>query len=194
MRQQRHMPHLFERNLRRALLVTAAVVLALTACARMETGTARSQPPRVFPNLDGFTAVDGDDYKRLEHSGNTVYFQAPNGIRCSLSGYLLMTCSGVDFTIPEVSSGDTSSGCTGVEPTVTPSRESGNTYRFFHRTDPCLTSDADAFKPLPAKSKVSLSIGGTPEFTCGVDTDLVACISPAEDHGFVLSPQESWVF
>jgi hypothetical protein len=171
----------------------AVVTMALPACSRMVTGTASSEPPHVFPNLDQFTAVDNADYVRQEHSGNTLYFKAPNGIECSASGYFSMQCSGVPFALPDAGSGDASTGCRGVEPTFTPSRESGNTYRFFHRPDACANAP-DAFKPLPANSKVSLTIDNAPQFTCAVGSDLVACIAPDENHGFVLQSNASWTF
>ena len=181
-------------RLRTALFATAIVAVTLTACSRMVTGTARSEPPRVFPNLDQFSAVDGKDYKKLEHWGNTIYFAAPNGIKCALSGYFSMQCDGVPFPLPDGGSNEASSGCTGVEPTVTPSRESDNTYRFFHRPDPCSAADPKVFKPLPTNSKVSLEIDNSPQFTCAAGSDLVACIDPAENHGFVLQPSASWTF
>jgi hypothetical protein len=194
MRRDRHRRQTLHSGLRTALLVTAVVTMALPACSRMVTGTASSEPPHVFPNLDQFAAVNNDDYVKQEHTGNTLYFKAPNGIECSLSGYLSMQCSGVPFALPDAGSDDASAGCTGVEPTFTPSRESGNTYRFFHRPDACSTSEPDAFKPLPANSKVSLNIDNAPQFTCAVGSDLVACIAPDENHGFVLQPSASWTF
>lgn len=167
----------------------------LSACTRLVAGTANSEPPRVFPNLDEFTAVSSAEYEHLQHWGNTVYFEAPSGIRCSLSGYFTMTCTHIPFDIQASDSGGNPAGCKSVGPVTTPSRASGNTYHFYRQSEPCGAGDQDMFKPLPDQSKISLEVDGSPLFTCAAKgTDLVACIANDENHGFVLRPSGSWTF
>ena len=178
------------------LMIFGTAVLA--GCTQLVTGTAHSEPMPItqFPNLDDFTAVSSDDYKKTEHWGDTIYFATPSGIRCTLSAYFTMSCNNVNFALlpgSEPAGGPT--GCKGVEPTSTPSRERDNTYRFFHTPDPCSTGDQDLFKPLAEESKVSLEAHGSLVFTCAVrGPNIVACIDDQDPHGFVLQPDHSWTF
>jgi hypothetical protein len=159
----------------------------------MTIGTAKSEPPPSFPNFDVFTSVDNAEYTKQQHWGNTVYFEAPNGITCSLSAYFLMSCTGIPFAVPGSDPAGEPNSCSRVEATVTPSRETGNTYRFVRSSD-CRPPTSDVFRPLPGGSKVSLDVDGSALFTCAVNADLVACIHHEEDHGFVIEPSGSWTF
>jgi hypothetical protein len=173
-----------------------AVLIALAPCA------VATADPRTFPDLSGYPTVDAHDYRTyFSYSTSGVQFVTPGGYRCRMSYVSKAARSSI--------------ACWGALPATT-HNEVGVTYNggviapgafndvnlanmeSYQLLDSGGWHDGvvspDAYKPLPAHSKVVFSEGSSE--TCAVDASMTACMipgaAPGELHGFVLSPDGSW--
>jgi hypothetical protein len=170
-----------------SLIKVAIVAIAMV----VNSSPASAQPPPGFPDLSGFTPVDGRPYEVAERTGGTQKFSTEDGIRCSINGYTSISCS-TPFPLPGTTSGTTDNICTSVGPNNVPLAENDpHPYHFTQSTITC-TSDPPE-KKLPNGSKINYDAQGKTYFTCAADTNLVACIDDHQ-HGFVLQPTRSWTF
>ncbi|OMB77249.1 hypothetical protein A5743_20090 [Mycolicibacterium conceptionense] len=154
----------------------ATIFLGLTACSSAPELPA---PPVGFPDLNGFTAVDPDDFRLGGRA-----FVSPEQISCVLDygPHRSIVCGGDIDGVPDSAVG---AGCPEVRkpengPSDAPyviSREDGE----------CVTA---RFKPITAGKKL---VGDNSTCVVGKN-NLVACIDADHKHGFVLQPSGSWTF
>jgi len=174
-----------------------AVLAAIVTLAPVPTAAAA--PPN-FPDLNGFQAVNADDYS-AEHGYATegVRFATPDGVHCSLShntrgSESVASCRG---ELPGAG-GATGILATSYVPTVWQQVDLSQPEMYLEMEDHGLRDvpvDPASFRVLPAGSKISYA-----NITCVVgDNQLTACIITSSspglvDHGFVLQPGGSSTF
>ncbi|WP_139273231.1 hypothetical protein [Mycobacterium paraffinicum] len=154
--------------------------------------------PREFPDLSGYHAVNGDEYRTYATYGiQGVQFATPGGYRCRMSTNFkasrqMMDCWGV---LPGTTRNHvglvTQSKQTMAAAFSDVDLSTMETYDFGPAEGPAGNIDPKDYKPLAPQDKLSYA-----GFTCGVDPITTACQQddPSTRHGFVLSSLGSWTF
>ena len=167
---------------------------------------AGADPPPKFPDLSEYTPMSTDQYQTYSaYMTRGLQFVTPDGYRCRMS-----------FTHKQ---NGAHMNCWGSLP-GTPDNLVGLDYLGIPDAPGATFSDTDLsameryesmdgegnwhdgtvnpadYKPLPAHSKLTYTDG--PLQTCAVDELMTACLltdqNSGRQHGFVLSPQDSWTF
>lgn len=184
-----------------AAVNVAMFVAALVVAVSGSTPSAAADPNQ-FPDLSSYAAVNAADYTTYHAYMTTgVQFSAPAGYRCRMSfthkqNGAHVACWG---TLP-----GTPNNYVGLDYMVGGSLvSSGFSTIDLSRMEeiqpvgglPGGTVNPVVYKPLPTHSKVGYA-GDGPLQTCAVDASMTACAITDQDrrHGFVLSPQGSWLF
>jgi hypothetical protein len=175
------------------VLRAALAGVAVIALAEMTQVPAAAAAPPGFPDLGRFSAVDPAPYISVGiKAGRGIGFAAGQ-LRCGWSlstdpnAHTGVACSGDIPGIPdEVPQEPYAPSCDGISMSG-PSGGTSVLYTFLRGKGPC--PPPEGLRPLPAGAKITAD-----NTTCAVTTDVVACIDPIVNHGFVLQHPRSWVF
>jgi hypothetical protein len=189
----------------RPVSVRAPLRFAVFIAISSTTTPSAAADPQQFPDLSGYTDANYKDYLTYSaYSTTGAQFVTPGGYRCPMSNIFKASTSqiqcwgllpGTAHNLVGLSypGGPDKDGAQFADKDLSPTEH----YQWLDGPGQWHdgTVSPDAYKPLPAHSKVTYN-----GETCGVDESMTACVLPAhapdqgQPHGFVLSPNGSWTF